>query len=254
MSLERDPGLRKPLAIAGIVAVGLAGAYELGKGGSDLNSLPNIGASSANADTSEIDCDTADFTDLSSDASKFEDTAFLPEAADGIDNADEAESYVDSKPWGNGDGIDAPSLAALESAITKPASDKKATDTSYDYAGQFSTTLHAYEGPGGLDRARQDCADTAATLAQTGEYNDAWAGQGEKLTRLSAVRNADNQIIAMRLKKVVADETIDGIEFELRDTSGDNLDGFGSVLVDEQGNMYVKGVPTPETNKDQQRN
>lgn len=183
------------------------------------------------------------FADDSANPAEFGSQEFLPIAPKGIDNPEEVEDYIYNNPVEAADKIDPASLAALMSAVTKPASDRKATDSSYDYVEAFKESLDGYAaGVGALEKAKQDCEQTVETLKQVAEYNGSWAQEGEKVVKLSAVRDETNKIVGMELKKQVVTETLSGVELKLRETSSEDLDGFTSVLITEEGEMYVKGV------------
>ena len=194
-----------------------------------------------------VACETVEgFTDFSANANNYTDNAFLPKAENGIDSTEEVQSYVESLYGGNdgplGKQTDPASLAALNAIVTEPARDKKAADASYNYVGVYDASKAAYSAEDGQERAQDDCAETAETLNQVASYDERWAAKGEKVTRITATRNAQNQITGMRLANFIAkDEGLSGVQLELP-KSNNNLDGFTEALITEDGETFVKGV------------
>lgn len=184
-------------------------------------------------------------------------TAFLPKASKPLTSKDDVSKHVGG--WFDQDGplgggkIDTASLAAVTAVIVEPAHDGAAAKLDYNYLEGYRAAAARYADPqNGLASARKECAAAANTLRQTAELNPNWAQKGETVTRFVPVRDLNNpdpakrnQIVGMKLEKIETLGTLGGIEFKLRDTSK-KLDGFISVLVADNGDMFVKGFTVGE--------
>lgn len=235
---------RNVLAVG--LAIGAAATFAACGGKEEVN------ASGTNA---VAGCDVGAIANLSANPAKFDQSAFLPRTPDGIDNASEAEAVINAdKLFVEDDTINTPALAAVMSAITTPSSDSKVTGTSYNYVAQFDSKMAEYKaGDGSLEVAKDDCVSTIETLKQTGEFTEDWAGTGDKVVQISAVRNSNNKIYDMKLEKQVTKEPLSGVAFKVRPTSGEEIDGFNEVLLTADGEMFVKGVTVEEQAKKQEK-
>lgn len=197
-----------------------------------------------------VDCDTSNFANVSARPNEYNDTAFLPHT-DKLGNNDEASQYVLSLFDQNGPlagQLDPVSLAAIEAVAVVPSHDGVATNPDYDYVKTFKDKYAAYsQSDGGLELAKKDCVVARDTLVQTGQFNGTWAVKGETVTLFKALRDTNNQdvakrynIIDMKPVKVVTQDTLGGVEFTVR-ASNKGIDGFISILLTKEGDLYIKG-------------
>ncbi len=227
-----------PVGAIALVASGCSGGHAQPGAGEKLIGDVNTEA-----------CAQGVFSPESGNPDKYVATAFLPQQAKPVSSKGEAAKHVAS--WFDADGplgtkIDSASLAAIQATIVGPAHDGEAVNPKFDYLKAFSDAAARYAAPqGGLEAARKDCATTAETLVQTGDFNGEWAQPGETITRIVPVRDANNKIIGMKLEKVVTEAKLGGVDFQLRQTSK-GLDGFTDVLVTQNGTEYVKGLTVGE--------
>ncbi len=242
-----DEGIGKlgtgAIILGGVLVVGgVAGVYSHYETGSKKASTQETGQ--------PVDCNSSEFANVSARPNEYNATAFLPHT-DKLGNDDEASKFVLSLFDQNGPlagQLDPVSLAAVEAVVVVPSHDGVATNPDYDFVKTFKDKFAAYsQADGGLDLAKKDCVTARDTLVQTGQFNGTWAVKGETVTLFHALRDTDNQdaakkfnIIDMKPVKVVTQDTLGGVEFTVRATNK-GIDGFISVLLTKEGDLYIKG-------------
>lgn len=250
--------------VAGVTGLALATTvgvfgYRAAFGGNDSAHRSPVPATSPMSDRA-IDCDTLQFTAVDAEAS------FDAEAAltrNNVNSKTDVQPYVDSL-FGTkgplGGNASAASLAGAESIVTISATDKNAAkDPHYSYVKHWKDKVSQYAAKGGLEVAKQDCADTQTVFGEVASYNDNWAHVGDKVTEFKFNRNGQYAIDGLKVvDELVTDSMVgtgskgaqgsmSGVELTYSPTAHDVLSGFGDYLITKDGRIFAKGYRPEET-------
>lgn len=230
-----------------LVALTVSGAI-IASNGNDAEADATTAFSASEA------CDDISFGKPTEDLEQYAKTAFLPKNE--VNSINKVKAEVTGKegffktPLGH--EMDVHSMAAVTSALTIPATDGKKAQSGYDYVAHYDKTLAALNGKNGKETAKEACGDAYKVMKQVATYNEEWATEGETVVKLEATRGKDSKIDCMTLVEVrVGKDGLDGIEFK-NNAVTKGVDGFTSVLEDENGDLYVKGITVD--NKDNDKN
>jgi hypothetical protein len=230
MSRNAKAGLAAGIAVVG-AAVSLTGIAT---------------AQSGNKERASGSADRAEIT-LSNVASTYEDANFLPADKGNINNNNDAARYTRSHFNENGPlagTADRASIAAVHAAIVAPALEgDRATKTTASYEATFDQAMSKMSGDNAEQAADKLSKDADSVLGQTlGFDNDAIA-KGEQFTQFDAVEK-NGVVTDLSLERGIATKTIGGVTYKVQNSES-KLHGFTEVVVDDEGNMYVKGyIPT----------
>ncbi len=247
---EARSGLQTATVVAGGVALTLLG----GAAATFINNSNNhpgsgVGPEAASAATNSGEA-CADF--VASDAGtnnpvRFNSGSFLPRAA--ITSPDSAKNYIGAlfAQGGTVAGGSPDTLAALMATSVIPGTREDANDPNYNYIAAFNDRIAAYSTAQGQEAAQADCKEAYDFVTQVAEYTDDWAQPGEPVSEFRATRSKNYEINGAELTKPqVATKVFKGIELKLRSTTkevnGQDLQGFPSVLITEEGQIFVKGL------------
>ena len=197
-------------------------------------------------------CDDISFGNPTENLEHYAKTAFLPKNE--VNSKEEVKAEITGKkgvfttPLGQ--EMDVHSMAAITSALTIPATDGKKAQSGYDYVAHYDKTLASLKGSNKAEVAQEACGNAYDVMKQVATYNEKWATEGETVVKLEATRGKDSKIDCMTLVKVkVGEKGLKGIEFK-NNADTKNVDGFTSVLEDENGDLYVKGITIDNKDKD----
>ncbi|MGI9028280.1 MAG: hypothetical protein ACR2FM_05590 [Candidatus Saccharimonadales bacterium] len=258
---EREPTIneaqehrRNPraLAVGALAAVVVATGFAVTRNGAEEKS-----ASAASAGNTNVACGTVTgFEDFSTNASQYGTENFLPVASpQGIDNAKEAQDYIKALCGGEdgpfGSKVDASSEAAIMSALTEQATDKKdSTPINYDYVNVFNRAKAGYDAEGGVKKANTDLKTTTGILKQSVSYTPNFAGEGQLVTKMVAIRNLETNVVTgmeLQPRKVKEDDegrALGGVLVKMPAGESKGIDGFNEFLITSDGEIYLRGVVT----------
>ena len=232
---------------ARILAAGTIGAMSLlaaGCGSSHNGSPanPEVTASQAKAN-----CTTFNNANSAADSSKYNSAAFLPKGT--VDSNTTTKSYIKSLFGSNGPLAgkgDIGSLAAITSAITVPSENGTSKPNTYNYQDQFAVSVASFSSVSGGNEAQQTACNSAFTVMnEDGNWNSNWAGSGQVVTQLVPTRDTSNNHIKTNsgsdliLEQVHLTGSLKGVEFKSRKA---DQPGYNSVLITDQGYVYVQGI------------
>jgi len=232
---------------ARILAAGTIGAMSLlaaGCGSSHNGSPanPEVTASQAKAN-----CTTFNNANSAADSSKYNSAAFLPKGT--VDSNTTTKSYIKSLFGSNGPLAgkgDIGSLAAITSAITVPSENGTSKPNTYNYQDQFAVSVASFSSVSGGNEAQQTACNSAFTVMnEDGNWNSNWAGSGQVVTQLVPTRDTSNNHIKTNsgsdliLEQVHLTGSLKGVEFKSRKA---DKPGYNSVLITDQGYIYVQGI------------
>lgn len=238
---------------------GVAALAGIGYAVYELNNDDNGGSVDKTSDipTSEEiseNCEDIKLANAAANPELYGTESFLPKA-DSFKTDEDVVNYIarlfDQDGPLAGDA-DAGSLAFVKAAITGPSHDGKTVDPAYNYLDAFKSAGASYFTENGNVAAKRDCKEANDTLVQLAELNNNWAQAGETVTKFVPIRDVDNadksqrnNIIGLKLVKVVTKDKLSGIEVKLRDSSRE-LDGLTEVLLTDKGEAYVRGITIGE--------
>jgi hypothetical protein len=244
---------RYALALGGtlLAGAGLAVGVEAIGGGSGGSGSPAAVAETAGNNSGEA-CNNYQAADLTSNPEQYNADAFLPKTT--IDSPATSQQEVTGLFAQKGAVTDPVTLAAIMATVVQPAEKGTVNDPNYDYGQAFRNYIGNYATPNST--AARDCKTAYDVLIQVGGYNASWAKPGDKVSQFKALRDGRYNITDAEVTKpqvVQGDHPLSGTEFVLRDTTkglnGENLQGFASVLVTSDGEIYLKGVTPSQTGK-----
>ena len=236
----------------GVAAV-VTGALALGGGvfGASLISSKgeSHGPAVALADSSGNNaCDQFEISAAgTNEPARFDSGAFLPRNT--VSNDESAKTFINNL-FGKQGTIakgSPDSLAALMATVAIPAERGVVNDPNYDYVKAYQDKIAAYNAAGGKQVASDDCNKAFSIITQVAGYNNQWARSGDKVSTFKANRNGAYEIDSAELTRPeVTQGTLSGVELVLRNTTkgvnGEPLQGFASVLIAQDGNLYIKGL------------
>ena len=246
--------MRSNVRIALVGSAALLGGAGIAVGGEALFSGNGGSGPQAtaveNANTSGEACNNYQAADLTNNPEHYLSDAFLPKTP--IDSPSTSLQEVTGLFAQKGAITDPVTLAALMATVVQPSEKGTVNDPNYDYRQAFRNYMANYATPNST--AAQDCKTAYDVLIQVGGYNASWAKPGEKVSQFMAVRDGQYNITDAELTNpqvVQGDHSLSGTEFVLRDTTkglnGENLQGFASVLVTPEGEIYLKGLTPSQT-------
>ena len=206
-------------------------------------------ASANHISTAEAKSNCGSFTDANSasDSSKYNSDSFLPKG--NLTSNTSALSYVYNLFDKNGPLAgkgDLGSLAAIDAVLTVPAQKGISSPNSYSYQDQFATSIASFSSSAGGEQAQKTaCKNAFTTMTDDANWNNNWAGKGLVVTEFTPTRDPANNNIKtsngtdLKMEKVTLTGPLHGVEFKSRI---DSQKGFNSVLITNQGNIFVQGV------------
>jgi hypothetical protein len=239
-----------------VVAAAVIGAASVlsACGNSNTNSTKNHEVTAAQA---KANCETFTNTNAAADSSRYDTSAFLPKGT--IDSHASVGSYVKSLFSSTGPLAgkgDIGSLAAITAAITVPSEKGTTKANTYSYQGTFASSVAAFSSISGGKQAQQNaCNSSFKVMNEDGDWNSNWAGPGQVVTQLIPTRNTSNNHIKtengsdLKLEQVHLTGALKGAEFRSRKA---DKPGYNSVLITEQGDIFIQGIVSLEGNSNQQ--
>ncbi|HSW85515.1 MAG TPA: hypothetical protein VLF79_02800 [Candidatus Saccharimonadales bacterium] len=237
-------------AAVAISGLALAGVYEVGKGGAGNSPDITPPALASSGGTSEA-CLNYTPEDLTTNASNYLPDAFLPKTE--INSSETSMQEVNSLFAKDGAITDKHTLAAIMATVVLPSLKGNVGNTNFDYVQAYTDRVAAYDQDSEL--AGRDCNIAADVLVQVAGYNSAWNKPGAPVSKFEANRDNSSYEItsaALTAPKTVL-QTLSGTEFKLRDTTkgvnGEQLQGFPSVLVTPDGEIFLQGLTPSQAGK-----
>lgn len=224
------------------VAVGAAGATLAGLALAACGSSSNHHEAKAGTPSLAAACANIDFvhpTDTYGGNLPYGNNSFV--ARFKLDSANDVQPAVAS--WFSkgplGDKVDPASLAILDAAIAMASHDGKAANPNYPLLANAEAKLLSYAG-GNTAQAKADCELTDQTMTETGGFETLKAGT--TVTAIQPVRTGSRiTSYTFPSKPVLKDTSV--IAFKASNTKDPKIDGFETVYVADDGEVWFLGSP-----------